>query len=92
MSPQQPTENGPALLPRLRRAPRATPGQGKVGSKSRRTIGVNALGAAPLFALIAAAGLLLIASADNGARLEEAGSEAAFWIGQIGRASCRERV
>jgi hypothetical protein len=74
MSPQQPTENPSALLPRLLRAPRAAPGRGKPGEKSRRAIGVYALGAAPLLALVAAFGLLLIASADNGARLEEVGS------------------
>jgi len=42
-----------------------------------------ALGAAPLLALVAALGVTLIASANNGARLEHSGSEALFWAGLL---------
>lgn len=42
-----------------------------------------ALGAAPVLALVAAGGLTLIASANNGARLEHSGSEALFWVGLL---------
>lgn len=42
-----------------------------------------ALGAAPLLALVAALGVALIASANNGARLEHSGSEALFWVGLL---------
>jgi hypothetical protein len=82
MSPQQPTETASALLPRLRRSPRAAGGRARAGGRAG-ALGANALGAAPLFALVAALGLLLIASADNGSRLEEAGSEALFWAGLL---------
>ena len=41
------------------------------------------LGAAPVLALTAAIGLAVIAAANNGARLEHAGSEAAFWLGLL---------
>jgi hypothetical protein len=41
------------------------------------------LGASPLLALVAAGGLCLIAAANNAARLQEAGSEATFWVGLL---------
>jgi hypothetical protein len=41
------------------------------------------LGIAPALALVAAIGLTVIAYANNGARLEHAGTEAAFWIGLL---------
>ena len=41
------------------------------------------LGAAPILALTAAIGLAAIAAGNNGARLEHAGSETAFWLGLL---------
>jgi len=41
------------------------------------------LGAAPVVALIAAIGILLVALGDNAARTESAGAEPLFWIGLV---------
>jgi hypothetical protein len=50
------------------------------GSRPRPTRR-STLGAAPLLAVVSMVGLLAVASANNGARLEEPGSEALFWVG-----------
>lgn len=68
-------------------APAASPGTARTVAPSRGSRRSPAwryqLGPAPLLALLAAAGLLLIATANNAARLEEAGSESTFWLGLL---------
>jgi hypothetical protein len=50
---------------------------------ARRSVRRYSLGAAPLLSLIASIGLIVIASANNKARLGESGSEALFWAGLL---------
>jgi hypothetical protein len=81
MSPRQPLEDASVLAPGLGTVDPEAEGRRQQISRARRAARVNVLGAAPLLALLAALGLVVIASADTGARLEEVGSEAAFWAG-----------
>ncbi len=71
---------------------RATPATTETvaGPRPRRAVRTRrgaawsySLGAAPVLALVAAIGLSVIATANNGARLEHAGSESAFWLGLL---------
>ena len=55
----------------------------RAASAKRGAVWPYSLGAAPALALLAAIGLSVIAAADNGARLEHAGSEFAFWLGLL---------
>jgi len=64
---------------------RATAGaRPRPAARARRAPGSRyALGLAPALALSAAIGVAVIAIANNGARLEHSGSEAAFWLGLL---------
>jgi hypothetical protein len=66
------------------------PGPGTIAGMTPRRVARRrgaawqySLGLAPILALSAAIGLAVIAAANNGARLEHAGSEAAFWLGLL---------
>jgi hypothetical protein len=59
---------------RRRRAARSRPSR-------RKSVRPNPVGAAPLLALLAAIGLILIALGNNAARTESAGAEVFYWLG-----------
>src|SRR6478672_10088425 len=61
----------------------ARPRSKHAASAKRGAAWEYSLGAAPALALLAAVGLGVIAAANNGARLEHAGSESAFWLGLL---------
>lgn len=69
-------------MPLAASLPPPTASRGRFDSP-RLAVRRYSLGAAPLLALIAMIGLLIVASANNSARLEQPGSEAAFWAGLL---------
>ena len=83
MNPRHPVGDASTVAPGIGSATDSISASKRQSPGRQRMAKVNALGAAPLLALVAALGLLLIASADNGSRLGETGSETLFWAGLL---------